>query len=95
MSAYDCARAATGRAFDYDNFFGAYIFTANYTLACAGAAALWFLVCVPRPPDLSCLSLFLFLDKAQELTCGFGLLLLSEKPFANFVPMLLMPRRRS
>ena len=50
------ARDATGRAFDYDNFFGAYIFTANYTLACAGAAALWFLVCVPRPPD-SCLSL--------------------------------------
>jgi hypothetical protein len=33
----------------------------SYTLACAGAGALWFLV---------------------------------EKPFANLVPMLLMPRRR-
>ena len=53
LSAYGCACDATGRAFDYDNFFGAYIFTANYTLACAGAAALWFLVCVPRSPELS------------------------------------------
>jgi hypothetical protein len=33
-----------GKSFDYTDYFGAYIFTANYTLACAGAAALWFLV---------------------------------------------------
>lgn len=50
-----------GKSFDYTDYFGAYIFTANYTLACAGAGALWFLV---------------------------------EKPFANLVPMLLMPRRK-
>ena len=26
-----------GKSFDYTDYFGAYIFTANYTLACAGA----------------------------------------------------------